>query len=107
MIVPADPRGVLADTIAVALRQHPAVLRLDAGRLGLHATHLPGRKVDGVRVTDVGDSVEIGVVLRPTGHLPSIVDELRALIRPIAGDVAVAVEVTDVGYEKTPRVQNP
>lgn len=92
----------LAARIADAVREHPAVERLDAGPLGVVATHLPGQRVHGVRAGEAGEPVEIAVVLRMTGPLPELTEELRALVRGIAGDVAVHVTVTDITAPGTP-----
>ncbi|QWF76848.1 hypothetical protein [Amycolatopsis sp. CA-230715] len=92
----ATSGDVLAERIAAAVREHPAVERLDAGPLGVVATHLPGQRVHGVRAGEAGEPVEIAVVLRMTGPLPELTGELRALVRGIAGDVAVHVTVTDI-----------
>ncbi|GAA1944988.1 hypothetical protein [Amycolatopsis minnesotensis] len=93
---------VLAERIAAAVGAHPAVERLDAGPLGVVATHLPGHRVHGVRAGEAGEPVEISVVLRMTGPLPDLGAELRALVRGIAGDVAVHVTVTDITGPGTP-----
>ncbi|OZM71070.1 hypothetical protein CFN78_21590 [Amycolatopsis antarctica] len=98
---PDDP-GLLAEAIANEVLGHPAVVRLDGGAFGALATHLPGRKVAGVRVTELGEPVEIGVVLRLTGSLPAVTGDLRTRVRAIAGDVPVHVEVTDVDTGEVP-----
>ncbi|MBK1783379.1 hypothetical protein [Prauserella cavernicola] len=86
----------LADAIAETVTAHPSVVRLDGGVRGSLATHLPGRKVVGVRVTGEGEPVDLGVVLRLDGALPGVLDDLRARVRDIVGDVPINVEVTDI-----------
>lgn len=94
---PADDPDRLAALIADEVRGNPAVARLDGGGLaGTIATHLPGGRVEGVRVTEIGAPVEVGVVLRLTGDLPEVTDDLRAAVRALAGDVPVHIRVTDV-----------
>ncbi|RZQ61545.1 hypothetical protein EWH70_23430 [Amycolatopsis suaedae] len=84
----------LTDAVAGAVLAHPSVARLDGGPLGTVATHLPGRRVTGVRTT--GEGVEIAVVLTLDRPLAEVGQELRALVRDLAGPVPVDVTVTDV-----------
>ncbi|WP_199431687.1 hypothetical protein [Qaidamihabitans albus] len=86
----------LADAIAREVSAHAAVIRLDEGGLGTLATHLPGRRVRGVRVGAPGEPIALGVVLRLDRSLPRVTGELRARVRAIAGEVPVDIEVTDV-----------
>jgi uncharacterized alkaline shock family protein YloU len=86
----------LAEAIAAAVLAHPAVVRLDGGALGVVATHLPGRKVVGVRVGETDEPVEIAVVLRLGAPLPRVVADIRERVQAVASGVAVDVEVTDV-----------
>ncbi|WP_086825602.1 hypothetical protein [Allokutzneria sp. NRRL B-24872] len=86
----------LADAIAETVLAHPAVHRLDPGQFGALASYLPGRRVEGVRAAGPGEPVEIGVVLTLGGSLPEVVDDLRARVRLVTGDVRVDVTVTDV-----------
>ncbi|ASR35503.1 hypothetical protein BAY61_11385 [Prauserella marina] len=90
------PLAGTADAIAAAVTGHPRVVRLAGGRYGALATHLPGRKVTGVRVTGDGEPVDIGVVLTLGDPLPGVVAELRERVRAVAGKVPVNVEITDV-----------
>ncbi|PXY28206.1 hypothetical protein [Prauserella muralis] len=100
----------LADAIAREVGAHPSVVRLDGGPVGTLATHLPGRRIAGVRVAGPGEPVDVGVVLRLGERLPEVTGELRELVRGVAGEVAVNIEVTDVvapstadGTAATPR----
>ena len=45
--VVTSQRDELVDRVVRAVREHPSVVRLDAGRYGEIASHLPGRRVDG------------------------------------------------------------
>lgn len=102
----AEPPEV-ADVIAAAVLAHPAVVRLDGGAFGTVASHLPGRRVVGVRViagaagpdaaqdTSTG-GVEVAVVARLGRPLPAVVAELRDRVRQVAGAVPVDVMVSDV-----------
>ncbi|SFB45156.1 hypothetical protein SAMN05216266_1128 [Amycolatopsis marina] len=89
----------LAEAIAKELLAHPAVVALSGGPLGVLATHLPGRKVTGVRAPGHGEPVEVGVVVRLGDPLPQVTEELRARVRTLAGAVRVDVTVTDVQAE--------
>ncbi|AXB43468.1 hypothetical protein [Amycolatopsis albispora] len=85
--------GTLADEIASAVLAHPSVVRL-AGGAGGPSTHLPGRRVAGVRAD--GPGIEVAVVLRLDGPLPGLGAELRERVRRVAGNVPVDIEITDV-----------
>lgn len=93
----------LAAAIAAELRAHPSVAGLGAGHLGAIATHGPNRKVIGVRVPGLGELVEIGVVLWLQQRLLApVADELRPLVRALAGDVEVSIEIVDVAVPDAP-----
>ncbi|SFQ60247.1 hypothetical protein SAMN05421810_110152 [Amycolatopsis arida] len=85
-----------AETIAREVLAHPAVVRLDGGPLGVVATHLPGRRVTGVRVPDDGAPVEVGVVLRLGEPLPELTEQVRHRVRGVVGTVPVDIVVSDV-----------
>ncbi|SHG11572.1 Asp23/Gls24 family envelope stress response protein [Streptoalloteichus hindustanus] len=91
----ADPTE-FAEVVARAVTEHPAVARLDGGPHGVIATHLPGRRVVGVRALERGEPVEVGVVLRWGHSLPRVADELRERVRAVAGHVPVDVTITGV-----------
>lgn len=86
----------LAETIADDLLAHPSVVGMSGGPLGVLATHLPGRKVTGVRTQGPGEPVEVGVTVRLGDPLPRVTEELRGRVRALAGNVPVNVTVTDV-----------
>ncbi|MCP2258331.1 putative conserved protein YloU, alkaline shock protein (Asp23) family [Streptoalloteichus tenebrarius] len=86
----------LAEAIARAVTEHPAVAHLDGGPHGVIASYLPGRRVVGVRAEGRGAPVEVGVVLRWGQPLPKVADELRERVRALAGPVPVDVTVTGV-----------
>jgi hypothetical protein len=90
---PPDP-GPRAADVAAAVLAHSAVARLDGGPFGTVASYLPGRRrVVGVRM---GDTVEIGVVVRLGRPLPELADELAAAVRGVLGPVPVEVTFSDV-----------
>lgn len=103
---PVSPEK-LAEAIAEAVLEHPAVVRLDGGALGVVATHLPGRKVVGVRVGETDEPVEIAVVLRLDAPLPRVVADIRRRAQALAGKVAVDVEVTDVVTSEQDAADDP
>ncbi|CAM01179.1 hypothetical protein A8924_2266 [Saccharopolyspora erythraea NRRL 2338] len=86
----------LVEQVAAAVLAHPSVLRLDGGEYGVVATHLPGRRVTGVRSRDDGTPAEVAVVLRLDRPLPEIIAELRAEITRVAGRGPVDITVSDV-----------
>ena len=85
-----------AATVAAAVLAHPAVVRLDGGPFGTVASHLPGRRVVGVRLGGAGEPVEVGVVVRLGPPLPQLADELGAVVRGVLGPVPVEVTFADV-----------
>jgi hypothetical protein len=109
-MTPSAPSGdspALADLVAEAVLAHPSVLRLHGGDFGVTASHLPGRKVVGVRVGEAGERIEVAVVLRLDRPLPDIVADLRSRVREVAGAVKVDITVSDVVTEQEPEGQEP
>lgn len=91
---PSPDPGPRAGDVAAAVLAHPAVARLDGGPFGTVASYLPGRRrVVGVRL---GDTVEIGVVVRLGRPLPELAEELAAAVRGVLGQVPVEVTFSDV-----------
>jgi hypothetical protein len=83
-----------ADSIAAATTACPSVARMSAGDLGEVATYLPGRRVEGVRISD--DGVEVHVVARWDVSLPAAADEIREALKRVVGDLPVSVFIDDV-----------
>ena len=98
---PAHPSGTdpvsvaegLADSVVAATLSVPGVTGLHAGSYGEVGTHLPGRRVDGVRLlwgrTDVHVTVAMGSVLTQVAR--AVADT----VEPIVGH-RVHVGVEDV-----------
>ena len=91
-----ESTDALAQRIAELVAAHPAVVRLDGGTFGAVATHLPGRRLLGVRVDEHGGPVEVAVVLSLAAPIPEIVAQLRARVAAVAGGRPVDVTVSDV-----------
>lgn len=83
-----------ADAIAAAVRTAPAVAALHSGGLRGVVTLLPGRRVEGVRVTD--DRVTVGVVVAQGVPIPILTDQVRSRVEPLAGGRPVDVHVADL-----------
>jgi hypothetical protein len=83
-----------ADSIAAATAACPSVARMSAGDVGEVATYLPGRRVEGVRMTD--DGVEVHVVARWDVSLPAAADEIRDALKAVVGGAPVSVFIDDV-----------
>lgn len=91
----ADP-PMLAERVAAAVGAHPSVVRLHGGAYGDLATHLPGRRLVGVRLGAAGEPVELGVVLLLDRPIPGVVRSLRRLVSGLCGGAPVDVVVGDV-----------
>ncbi|CAN5816704.1 hypothetical protein BH20ACT6_BH20ACT6_19020 [soil metagenome] len=90
----ATPAGAeLADDVVVAVMALPGVDAMHSGRFGEVATHLPGRRIAGVRVR--ADVVEVHVTATWGADLPPLADSIRAAAQPVAGR-AVHVVIQDV-----------
>lgn len=93
---PATPSDA-AEAVAAAVSAHPGVARLDGGPFGTIASHLPGRRVVGVRLPPAaGAPAEIAVVTHAGTPLPRLADELATLVKDVLGEVPVDVTVVDV-----------
>ncbi|WP_308259192.1 hypothetical protein [Pseudonocardia sp. H11422] len=99
----APDRGPdLAEQVAAVVTAHPAVARLDAGAFGAVATYLPGRRLAGVRIGEVGEPVELGVVLYLDRPFPEVVRLLRREVAALCGGAPVDITVTDVDTTGSP-----
>lgn len=88
--------AALADRVAAAVTAHPAVARLHGGPFGAVVTHLPGRRLVGVRLGAAGEPVEVAVVLRTGAPLPGVVAALRREVSALCGGAPVDVTVADL-----------
>ena len=84
-----------ADAIAAAALACPGVARLHGGTLNEFAAYLPGRSVAGVRLAE--EHVEVHVVARYGTVLPSLAEEVRAAVLPLAGGCPVEIHIDDIG----------
>lgn len=87
------------EQVGAAVLSHPAVVRLDGGPFGTVASHLPGRRVVGVRLGVAPEPVEVAVVLRWPWAVPltEVAEEIGATVRAVVGDREVVVSIADVG----------
>lgn len=80
-----------ADRVAAAAQSVPGVTGLHAGSFGSVATYLPGRRVNGIRLTD--DVAEVHVTVAMGSQLLEVADSVRAAVEPlVATPVGVFVE---------------
>ncbi|UYP18064.1 hypothetical protein OED52_15505 [Rhodococcus sp. Z13] len=93
MTSPAGSAGTIAERIAEAASGIAGVAGLHGGAFGEVATYLPGRRIEGVRLTDRLCEVHI-VVLIPA-DLPAVAEAVRAQVAPLV-EVPVQVTVEDV-----------
>ena len=94
-----------ADAVAASVLQVPQVHDLGGGVGGEVATYLPGRRVQGVRITD--DRVEIHIEIKPDRPAPAIAaPTCGPAVRLLAGDRDVDVYVDDINFNPpTPEEQ--
>ena len=95
MSTTSEPSPVDVDAVAAAVAACPSVSRLHGGGLtGSIATYLPGRRVEGVRVTD--DAVEVHIATRWDVPMPQAAAEVRVALAPLVGGRPITVSVEDV-----------
>lgn len=82
-----------ADQVAERTLSVPGVEALHAGVLGEVATYLPGRRVNGVRLTE--DACEVHVVLAWGAAVRQTAEDVRSHLADLV-DVPVTVTVEDV-----------
>ncbi|MFI0479275.1 hypothetical protein [Actinomadura sp. 9N215] len=91
---PRESRTGLADQVAEAAMACPDVRTLSSGPHGRVATYRAGLPLAGVAVRD--GEVEVGVVVRYGRPLPEIAEDVRRLVRPLAGRRTVDVLIADL-----------
>ncbi|MGI5207612.1 hypothetical protein ACQEU6_39290 [Spirillospora sp. CA-108201] len=89
-----EPLAELAERIGATATRCPDVLGLTAGPRGWIATYRAGPPYAGVAVHDA--VVEVGVVVRYGRPFAEIAEDVRRLVRPLAGRRAVDVVIGDV-----------
>ena len=89
----------LADRVAAAVRTVAGVADLHTGAFGEVATHLPGRRVEGVQIRT--DHCAVHVVLYWGVPALETADEVRTAVAPLVG-TRVDVTIEDV-IPKSPR----
>ncbi len=83
-----------ADALAAVVLACPAVAALHGGRLGQLTTFLPGRRVEGVRVSE--ERVQVGVVAAYGLPVRLVADQVRTALAPLARSRPVDVHVADL-----------
>ena len=95
MSASSGPGEVDVDAVAAAVAACPSVAHLAGGGLtGQVATYLPGRRVEGVRVTE--DAIEVHLATRWDVPIPQAAAEVRAAVAPLAGGRPITVAVDDI-----------
>jgi hypothetical protein len=91
---PRTDAAAEAEVIAAAVVSAPAVAALHAGGLRPVVTLLPGRRVEGVQVTD--ERVTVSVVVAQGVPITALTDQVRRRVAPLAGGRPVDVHVADL-----------
>lgn len=101
MITPEPERPpVTAELVAQTALGVPGVVRLHGGTFGEVATYLPGRRLEGVRITEALCSVHI--VAQIPSDLHAVGDAVRRAVAPLV-TVPVQVTVEDVRTDEMQR----
>lgn len=88
-------RTVDAEAVAAAVAGCPSVAHLVGGPVGAQvATLLPGRRIEGVRVTP--DRVEIHIASRWGVPIREVSAEVRTAVSPHTGALPVLIAVDDI-----------
>jgi uncharacterized alkaline shock family protein YloU len=82
------------EAVAAAALGSPLIAGLTGGHVGEVATHLPGRRILGVR--EVDGTIEVHVVAKWGTPLPEVAEVVRAAVAPHASGVPVAIFVDDI-----------
>ena len=90
----ATAEAQTADAVAAAVVACPAVASLHGGGLRRTATYLPGRRVDGVRITE--DRLEVSVVGIQGIPVALLAEQVRSAVGPLVPGLAVDVHVADL-----------
>lgn len=84
---------MLAEQVRTAVLGVAGVVGMHSGLFGEVATHLPGRRIDGVRLRP--DRAEVHVVLDWGAPVLAVADAVRAAVAAVTG-TSVDVVVEDV-----------
>jgi hypothetical protein len=87
-----------AELVQAAVSSVASVTGLVGGMGGV-ATFLPGRRVDGVRISET--EVEIHIAAGLHVPLPAVADEVRTRVQPLVGSRSVSVFIDDVREPST------
>lgn len=93
-----------ATAIATAVRALPQVAGPHNGRYGEIATHLPGRRVDGVRARPA--EIAVGVVARYPATTAEVDAAVRAAVRAVLGQAVPPLHVW-IGDVALPHTRSP
>jgi hypothetical protein len=94
--------AALAQRVAAAVLAHPGVVALHGGPFNTVATHLPGRRLIGVRLGVGTEPVELAVVLGMDRPLLEVVAALRTTVSRMCAGAAVDITVADVAVPGQP-----
>ena len=83
------PAVVEADAVAAAVLSCPEVSGLSGGQFGEVATYLPGRRVEGVRITT--DTIDVHVVAAYGAPLHQIAARIRRTLVPLIAGLPVNI----------------
>lgn len=97
-----DDPAALAQRVAAAVLAHPDVVALHGGPFNTVATHLPGRRLVGVRLGVGSEPVELAVVLRMDRPILEVVTALRTTVSRMCAGAAVDITVADVAEPDAP-----
>ncbi|MAU84072.1 hypothetical protein VX037_06895 [Gordonia sp. Z-3] len=94
-----DAQATTAAGVVDAVTAVPGVTGLYGGVFGEIATYLPGRRVNGVVLTD--DSAEVHIVVDATHDLREVASAVRETVHDLTG-VPTVVTVEDISVRTEP-----
>jgi hypothetical protein len=100
-IAETPPAAGLAERVADAVLAVPEVAGLHGGVFGEIATYLPGRRIEGIRISS--DLCAVHIVARYPADLPAVAEAVRAQVAPLVV-MPVQVTIEDLYTGENPRL---
>ena len=93
------------DEVVAAVTACPDVASMAGGLVSEVACYLPGRRVEGVRISD--DGLQVHIVASWGRPLPEVAEEVRQAVQAVAPAVPVLVSIDDIELPPAPAPRRP